>query len=197
MRNWMSILLVTVMVCGLAVAGDAPKAVDTKEAALPQVVTSDHLNNVVRMDASGNREALCLCGQEFQVTKESPTIIRGEETHYCHNQQCHDMYMSTSAEAQDRMVSDYWKNTFPFDKMATNQFAKDGKTMATCLCGKVVDVNDKTPHLTENGVTMYVCSDACKTALHGMSAEMRMQKEMAVAHTTLPKDASDPAESAE
>ena len=192
MRKTLVLILSAVVVCSGAFASDTPKDVKAETIAAPATITSEHLNNVTKMDVKGDRTALCVCGQEFQVTDKSPMILRGDETHYCHNQECHEMFMKTSKEAQDKMISDFWTNTFPWDKMATNKFAKDGKDVATCLCGKSVDVNDKTPRVTENGVTLYLCSEACATALHGMSAKMRMEKEMAVAHVTLPKDAKEP-----
>jgi hypothetical protein len=196
MRKLLVVVLGLLFVCSLAFAADTPtdvkKDVKAEKVAAAVTMTSEHLNNVTKMDAKGDRTALCVCGQEFQVTDKSPMILRGDETDYCHNQACHDMFLQASKEAQDKMIADFWANTFPFDKMATNKFMKDGKEVATCLCGKSVDVNDKTPHVTENGVTLYLCSDACTTALHGLSAKMRMEKEMALAHTTLPKEAKEP-----
>jgi YHS domain-containing protein len=186
------LILSAVAVCSVALAADAPKDVKAEKIAAPATITSEHLNNITKMDAQGNRTALCVCGQEFQVTDKSPMILRGDETDYCHNQECHDMFLKAPKEAQEKMIGDFWTSTFPFDKMATNKFMKDGKEVATCLCGKSVDVNDKTPRVTENGVTLYLCSDACQSSLHGMSAKMRMEKEMAVAHMGLPKDAKEP-----
>jgi hypothetical protein len=151
---------------------------------------ADHpLNNVFKMDASGVRTARCMCGKEFQVSNDSPVIKRGDGEYYCCSKGCHDMYESANKGARDKMFKESW-SSYPMTGMATNAVMKDGKQMATCLCGKEVTVTDKTPNVTENGVKMYVCSDACKTALHGMAANDRLSKELAVVKS---KEAPAPA----
>ncbi len=180
MRRFWTITIALVCICNLAFADDQAKATKPDMPKMAPTMTSDHLNNVIAMDASTSRTALCACGAEFKVTDKSPTIMRGDETDYCCTPGCHDMFMSASKEAQDKMMSEYWASKFPFDKMATNATMKDGKKMATCLCGKPVEVTDNTPKVTENGVTMYLCSEACSTMLHGMTAKDRMDKEVAM-----------------
>ncbi len=186
MRRFWTITVAVVCICSLTFADDQAKATAPEVLKVAPAMTSDHLNNVIMMDATGSRTALCACEKEFQVTDKSPTILRGDEADYCCTPGCHEMFMSASKEAQDKMMSEYWKSKFPFDKMATNVTMKDSKKVATCLCGNPVEVTDKTPKVTENGITMYLCSDACATALHGMTAKVRMDKELAMMKT-LPK----------
>ena len=172
MRKFLVVVLSAVLVCGLALAKDEPAV---------KAVHSDHLNNVIIMDASGHRTALCLCGTEFPVVNTKLALHVDDETLYCCSEGCHAMAAKVPADEQKNMAADFFKTKFPNDKMASNMYMKDGKKMATCLCGKTVEVNDKTPKITENGVTLYLCSDACNTALHSMSEADRMKSEMTYA----------------
>ena len=187
MRKVLVVILGIVVLCSLSFAGDTQSAQATSAApahtGVHKTMKGDHpLNNVIVMDASGTRSARCLCGKEFVVTKDSPTITRGEGIYYVHADGCRDMYMKSDKAAQTKMFSDYWK-TYPMDKMANNTMMKDGKEMATCLCGKVFEVTKTSPKVTENGMTIYLCSDACTTALHGMAANDRTDKELAMLKT--------------
>ena len=189
MKKVLVVILGIVVLCSLSFAGDTQSAQATSAAphtGVHKTMKAEHpLNNVIAMDASGTRTAKCMCGKEFQVSKDSPVVTRGDGSYYCCSEGCHDMYMKADKASQTKMFNDSWK-TFPSDKMVTNAVMKDGKETATCLCGKTVDVTKTTPKVTENGVTMYLCSDACKTALHGMAANDRMDKELAVVKTNAP-----------
>jgi YHS domain-containing protein len=155
--------------------------------------TNEVLNNVVKMDAQGSRTALCCCGAEVTVADDTPTLDRNGTHFYFCGQGCRDAAEKASkAESAKTMKS--WRKKFSAYKLASNAYQKDGKELATCLCGKTVEVTKSTPSISENGVTLYLCSTACKTALHGASPEDRLGKEMAML-----KDASgspDPTASA-
>ena len=169
MSKRMAVVLSAMMICGACLAKDAAPAA--------KAMHQDHLNNVITMDASGNRTALCMCGKEFPVTDKSLSVQTSEQTLFCCTEGCHAMAAKLSSEQLQEAATDFFKTTFPNDKMVTNIFVKDGRKMAACLCGKTVEVNDKTPKITENGMTLYVCSDACNTSIHGMSAADRMNAE--------------------
>lgn len=181
MRKAFVVVLGIALLCSLSFAGEGKgaQAAEAKHHAHKTMKADYPLNNVITMDAAGARTARCMCGKEFQVSKDSPTVMRGEGTYYCCSTGCHEMYMKSDKVAQTKIFTDFWP-TYPYDKMATNTMMKDGKNMATCLCGKEFEVIKTTPKVTENGMTMYLCSDACNTALHGMSATDRMGKEVAI-----------------
>lgn len=143
-----------------------------------RILATDHLNNVIKMDPQGHRTAKCLCNVEFGVTDQTPVVERGDETYYLHSQDCRDMFVRTAPQEQERMISQYWTQQFPFEKLATNAHEEHGQKQATCLCGSEVNVVQDTPMVTENGLNIYLCSEACTTMLHGMSATDRMGAEL-------------------
>jgi hypothetical protein len=143
-----------------------------------RILSTDHLNNIVKMDPQGHRTAKCLCEVEFGVTTTTPVVQRGDETYYLHSEDCKDMFIHTAPQEQERIVTQFWARHFPFEKLPTNAHEEHGHKEATCLCGTNVTVTKDTPMVTENGLNIYLCSEACSTMLHGMSAEDRMQGEL-------------------
>jgi hypothetical protein len=143
-----------------------------------RILSTDHLNNIIKMDPQGHRTAKCLCGLEFGVTSTTPIVERGDETYYLHNEECRDLFMRTSPQAQEQMVTQYWARQFPFEKLPSNAREEHGHQEATCLCGTNVTVTKDTPMVTENGLNIYLCSEACSTMLHGLSPEDRMNTEL-------------------
>ncbi len=81
----------------------------------------------------------------------------------------------------DKAMIDYW-HKFPLQRTLNTASKKDGKTTATCFCGKTVNVTAASPWVLENGVIVYPCSDACRTALHYMTVAERLQAEQKLVH---------------
>jgi hypothetical protein len=179
MRKALVTLLGVALVCSLVFADEGKTEAKT-EKKMSSKNKSEILNNVVKMDKDGNLTAVCGCGMEFTVTDPTLAIKNGDMTMYCHNQMCHDAAAKMSKEESDKMMKDWHKKYMTY-KLADNTFMKDGKKMATCLCGKTLDVTKSTPHIRENGVNMYLCSDACASQLHGMSDADRLGAEKKVA----------------
>jgi hypothetical protein len=159
-------------------------------AAVAKSGQTEVLNNIIKMDAAGARTALCCCGAEFTVTDNSPTIDHGGTTFYLCGDGCKQMADKATA-AENAKTMKAWHKKFRAVKLVTNSYQQDGKEMATCLCGKTLTVTRSTPYVTENGVKMYLCSDACSSALHGMSADARMAKELDVIKGTAGKQSKD------
>jgi YHS domain-containing protein len=180
MRNFAIALLGTLMICSLAFAEEGMKAAPTAEKAKAHKhemgKSQEILNNVVKMDAASKRSALCCCGYEFTVTDKAPTMDHEGTSFFMCGEGCKEMAMKASKEENAKTMKD-WHKKYDANKLTDNSFLKESKTMATCLCGKTVEVNAKTPKIMENGVTLYLCSDACNTQLHEMSANDRMDAE--------------------
>jgi hypothetical protein len=64
----------------------------------------------------------------------------------------------------------------------SNHYSVNGQIRATCLCGATVKVTGETPAITENGLMISLCSDACDSMLHGMSPANRLRMELKSMH---------------
>jgi len=170
MKRSLVLMLALALVCGGALAGDKD-AQDKQEAT--KTAKFERLNNVVVMDADGQRTALCACGREFAVTNEPLAVKHDATTLYCCSPECHSQLEQTSATDRAERVAAYWA-AFPYERTLNTATTTDGKTTARCFCGQSVDVTAASPKVLENGVTVYPCSEACETALHQMSAEKRL-----------------------
>jgi hypothetical protein len=184
MYRWMLVLVAAVAITGLAAADEAAPAAASagqeahggmsKHAAKESAI----LNNVVKMDAAGSRTALCCCGAEFTVTANAPTMTHGGTLFYLCGDGCKQT-AEKATPAEGAKVMKAWHKKYTGYKLPDNTTMKDGRKMATCLCGKTFAVTSSSHFIIENGIKTYLCSEACNTALHGTSAEDRLAKEMA------------------
>lgn len=142
-------------------------------------VTTEHLNNVIQLDADGHRTALCGCGMQFQVTNDQLSVQNGDETIYCCSEACHHSNLAMPNADRMQKISDL-NEKLSHSISVTNTAIKDGRTVATCLCGKEFEVTDQTPRVSENGVTLNLCGEACTTGLHKMSAADRFEAELKI-----------------
>jgi hypothetical protein len=163
-------------------AGEKTKAaMKTSEPDSAAATTQWHkpLNNVIKMDATGKRTALCCCGAEFTVTDNAPTLDHDRTLFYMCGEGCKEMALKATPEENAKtMVA--WHKKYDVLKMADNTYIQDGKTMATCVCGRKFAVTDLTPYVTENGVKLYLCSEDCNEHIRSAAADQRMAAEMKV-----------------
>jgi len=183
--------LAAIFICGtLALAQDAPKAptgaAKSSVAKTSNAARAEHqkvvhgerhvLNNVVRMTADGKMTALCCCGKEFTVADNSPTMKHGDATFYLCSDACKAKMDKATPTQVDQTMST-WHRKYKGMKLTSNAVTKDGRKVATCLCGKTFNVTKATESISENGVVVYVCSDACAANMHNMSPADRLAKE--------------------
>lgn len=184
-------ILVTLMAClmvfGVANAGGTKTAASTSDASGVAAVSQWHkpLNNVVMMDATGKRRALCCCGAEFTVTDNAPTMDHDGTLFYLCGEGCREAAMKATKEETAKTM-DAWQKKYEVLKLPDNTFTKDGKTMATCVCGAKFTVTDKTPYVTENGVRLYLCGDGCAEHIRSSASTERLTAEMKVLQAAAP-----------
>ncbi len=176
MKKLLTVLLAITVVSALSNAEDKQKETTTLDQHV-HAIAPERLNNVIQLDTDGHRTALCGCGKQFEVTANSPAVQHGNETIYCCGDACHSSFAGMPAADQDKLISDL-NSKLPAENLISNAIEKDGKTVATCLCGKEFEVTDRTPEVTENGVTLDLCGEACAAGLHKMSAEDRLEAEL-------------------
>jgi YHS domain-containing protein len=194
MRKVLITLLSALLVCSVVFAQEGKT--EGKPAKKPvDKAKMEVMNNVTKMDKDGARTALCLCGKEVSVADNTPTYEKDGTTYYLCSDACKDKATKASKADLDQMMRE-WRKKFKEAKVVNNVFMKEGKPWANCVCGKVFEVNSiTTPKMQENGVAVYLCSDACKTQMHTMTAADRMGKEKAIiaSAAATPKETVKPA----
>jgi hypothetical protein len=176
MRKIMMSLLAVAALCSLALAEEGTATAVHKSA---HKMVNKSLNNVVKMNADGKREALCCCGAEFTVTDNAPTMDHDGTLFYMCGEGCKQMALkATKAETAKTMAD--WRKKYKTYKLADNTFQKDGKTWAKCGCGKEFEVTADSPRVTENGETNYCCSKECHDSFAALSDKDRLTKEVAM-----------------
>jgi ribosomal protein L24E len=178
MRKILMLMVVCGLVAGLANAREAKTVTGKNEVIGFAAVSPAHrpLNNVVAMDAAGNRTALCCCGAEFTVTDNAPVLDHDGTLFYMCGEGCKQMALKATPEESAKTLDAWWKKYAEL-KLTDNAAMKDGKTTATCVCGATFTVTDKTPYVMENGVTLYLCGDGCAEHFRSMAAADRLTAE--------------------
>ena len=139
----------------------------------------DALNNVVTMALDGSRTALCICGKTLAVTAGTQSISHDGTAFYLCSTDCANMAGKRSERDWDAAVAD-WRAMFAATKFLSNARMMKGREMATCLCGKIFEVDSRTPAVAENGLVVHCCSAACDAKFRAAAPEGRMQAELAV-----------------
>jgi ribosomal protein L24E len=152
----------------------------------------DALNNVVSMESEGSRTALCLCGKTLPVMADTPSVTQDGTTFYLCSADCVKM-ASKALEKDWKSATENWRARFATIKFLSNARMKEGREMATCLCGRVFEVNSRTLAVAENGLVVHCCSAACDKQFRAAPSEGRMQAELAL----LPAAKSEPHPSVE
>jgi hypothetical protein len=139
----------------------------------------DALNNVVALESDGSRTALCICGKTLPVTADTRSIVHDGTVFYLCSTECTDRAGKLSEKDWDAATAG-WKARFAATKFLSNARMKEGREMATCLCGKVFEVNSRTLAVAENGLVVHCCSAACDAKFRGAAPDSRMQAELAM-----------------
>jgi hypothetical protein len=180
MRKLVLALVAIFAICNLSFAGDYSSSTPKAEAkTVSKTAHTPPLNNVIRMDADGNRTALCCCGAEFKVTENAP-IMDHDGTHfYMCGDGCKQMAMKAT-KTENAKTMKAWKEKYRTITLKDNTFVRDGNTWANCPCGKEFEVTKTTPMVRENGVKLYCHNQDCYDQVVAMSQDNRLQKEMAL-----------------
>jgi hypothetical protein len=136
------------------------------------------LNNVVSVDADGNKTALCGCGMEFKVSDKTPSMNVDGMTVYACSDGCAATMSGMDKKMMDGKIGELKMAVAENKGLATNAAMMDGKMTATCPCGMSVEVNDKTPFVVENGVKVYTCCDDCLNSFSSADVKIREDAEM-------------------
>lgn len=136
------------------------------------------LNNVVGVDADGNKTALCGCGMEFTVTDNSPSITADGMTVYACSEECASKLSGMDDRKRAGKIGELKTACEMHKNLATNAAMMDGKLMADCPCGKHFEVTDHSPYVVENGVKMYVCGNACVAGFSTADKDKREKAQM-------------------
>lgn len=194
MRKVLIALLSAFLVCSVVFAQEGKT--EGKPAKKPvERVRTEVMNNVTKMDKDGVRTAICLCGKDVAVADNTPTFEKDGTTYYLCSEDCKVKATKSSKADLDQMMRD-WRKKFKEAKLVNNVFMKENRPWANCVCGKTFEVNAlSTPKMQENGVTVYLCSDACKSQMHTMTAADRLDKEKAIVASAVaaPKEMVKPA----
>jgi hypothetical protein len=170
MKKALGLLLMIALVALPALAGD--EAAMVKPAADDVHMGTMHVMNNVIAEHDGHKTALCGCGKEFEVTAESPAHNIHGMTLYACGPDCGEMMKKASAEEMMKNVMGLEEKLITAN-LATNEFEKDGKHMATCACGTEFEMSAKTPCLVADGMKMNACCDGCAEHVMKASAEER------------------------
>ena len=136
------------------------------------------LNNVVSMDADGNRTALCACGMKVAVNDRTPTTQLGNTAMYMCGEGCKTHFEKASAdERQDKTTQ--WRDQVSRFSSASNARSVGDKQVYSC-CGKEQEIGSKTTSVTENGVTIHTCGPGCAAQFREMSATDRIKAQKKV-----------------
>lgn len=152
----------------------------------------DALNNVVTMEPGGSRTALCLCGKTLPVTAGTPSITHDGTMFFLCSTECTTLG-ERLPEKDWAAVTESWQAKFSATKFPSNAGMREGREMATCLCGKVFEVNSRTLAVAENGLVLHFCGAVCDANARAAAPEGRLQAQLAV----LPAAANEPHPSVE
>ena len=131
MKKVLGLMLMVALVALPALAGDDAMVKPASDDV--QMATMHMANNVVS-EHDGHKMAICGCGKEFEVTKDSPSMDIHGMTLYACGPECAEHMKGASAEDMMKAVSGI-ESKMGTAHMVTNEFEKDGKHMATCACG--------------------------------------------------------------
>lgn len=181
MRKLFVMTMAALCICSMAFAGDEAKAtkMQANKWAVEQPMKAMPLNNVIKMDADGKRTALCCCGAEFTVTSNAPTVERPPTTFYMCGEGCKEMTLKASKEEEAKTMA-AWNA-----KYSTYTLASNTKTWAKCGCGKEFDVTPTSLVVSENGMKIYCCSEACHTAFKLKSADDRQSAQLSALKSSM------------
>lgn len=175
MRSSFLVLLATLAFASMSLAcGGGAKAKQASNDCLQY--SSENcvvLNNVVSMDAEGNRSALCACGMKVTVDDHTPKMQLGNATMYMCSEGCMAHFEKASADERQTMTTQ-WRDQVSRYAAVSNVYNVGGKQVYSC-CGKEQEVGSKTASVTENGVTIYTCGPGCASNIRGMSATDRIK----------------------
>ena len=116
------------------------------------------LNNIVSIDALGDRVALCSCGQRFTVQPGSRSVERNGIVLYL----CDECGAGTGGVEWAASGSG-WARSFGASRLTTNVGMQQGLETGTCVCGRVFPVTVRRRAVVENGLVVLFCSDTCRS----------------------------------
>lgn len=124
-----------------------------------------HCGNVLKTNAQGAEVAVCACGMEFAVTKDSPTVeYEGKKYFFC-SDGCAERVKADPA-AMVPVIEQKLTELRKAQGISGNVYAIDaeGNRVAVCTCGAELKVTDATVKRDLSGESYYFCCDGCAAA---------------------------------
>jgi YHS domain-containing protein len=121
-----------------------------------------HCGNITKTNAQGEEVAICACGMEFAVTKDTPVVEHEGKRYFLCSDSCTEKVKADPA-AMVPVIEQKLAEIRKAQGISGNVYAIDaeGNKVAVCTCGAEMKVTGATVKRDLNGESYYFCCDNC------------------------------------